>query len=760
MKPYDDLAIKIINTNNAMIVCLDKNHNIRLFNRGAEKLTGYKTKEVIGRDWFKLFFDPESYKEMDREWKQGWGTNFHSHINQIRIKNGDVKNISWQTTGSYENKNNTLLIAIGQDITEYKQVEKKIAENLQFIQALLEAIPSPVFYKDPLGRYLGCNPAFSELFGISQEQLKGKTAKDFWPGDAAASFHKKELALIEDKQHQDYEINLKDKNRITRYGIISKNVFYDDNCQVKGIIGTFTDLTKIKVQEVELKQFAAVIEQSVEEVMITDADGMIQYVNPRFEENTGFSQLAVLGKTPRILKSGFHDPVFYKNLWQTILNKTTWKGKIINHAKDGRQIVYDATITPLLDSRGDITSFVSARRDITEQEKIEKQLQQTHKMEVIGTLAGGIAHDFNNILAGIMGYTELVIEDLEENNYSERTLERLENVMTSANRATELVRQILTFSRSNQEDRHPVNVKSLVKEVTKLLRASLPSTIDIKLSLDSEAYVKADPIHIHQILMNIGTNAKDAMGKTGGRLSISMNDVILAEKDLAGHENTEPGKFLRLCLADTGSGMTDEIIKKSMEPFFTTKPKEQGTGMGLFVVHGIIRSLDGFITLTSEVGAGSQFDIYLPVCTSPLKAPHSSKEKEIRGGSESILFVDDEVLLGGIVQDLLINLGYHVAVFNNSREALEFFKKNHHQYDLVISDIIMPEITGDALAQKMRLIKPDIPFILCTGSRDRIDEQTTKRNQINALLYKPITLKKMALAVREVLDGEVEWQIF
>ncbi|NOX34201.1 MAG: PAS domain S-box protein [Deltaproteobacteria bacterium] len=370
-----------------------------------------------------------------------------------------------------------------------------------------------------------------------------------------------------------------------------------------------------KQQEAELKKFAAVIEQTAEEVVITNVEGMIQYVNPAFEKNTGFDKSDILGKNPRILKSGFHDHLFYKNLWHTILNKKTWKGKIINQSRDGRQLIHDATISPILDTGGDIISFVSVRRDITEQETIEKRLQQTHKMETIGALAGGIAHDFNNILTGIMGYTELVIEDLEDNNVPSKTLERLENVVASVNRAKDLVKQILTFSRSTHGDRHPVDVTLLIKEVTKLLRASLPSTIKIEQSLMSSHCVMADPINIHQVLMNICTNAKDAMEKTGGVLSISTTDAILDKTDLAGHENTKPGKFILISIADTGTGISGNIIKKIMEPFFTTKAKEQGTGMGLFVVHGIVKGLGGFITLTSKINTGSKFDIYLPACS-------------------------------------------------------------------------------------------------------------------------------------------------
>ena len=650
----------------------------------------------------------------------------------------------------------------------YKELEQKITileKQAAMYKKALKTIPIPIFYKDNKGEYLGCNPAFTKLIGIPHEILKGKTDKIFWPEDQAEIIYKKDLELIKNKKSQAHPIKISDRDGTLHSCTLFKDVFYDEKGRVKGIICALIDLSEQKRKEREFQNFSVIIEQAAEEVIIADTDGNIQYVNPRFEENTGFSMNEVLGENPRILKSGVHDRLFYQNLWQTLSEKKIWKGKIINKSKSGRQIIHDATITPILDpTTYEITAFVSVRRDITEQEKIEKQLRQTCKMEAIGTLAGGIAHDFNNILAGVMGYTELVIEDLVDIKCSSGTMERLENVIQSASRAKNLIKQILTFSRSDSEGHQPINAGLLIKEVETLLRASFPPTIEITLSLKSNAIVMADPVNIHQILMNICTNAKDAMEKTGGVLNISTTDEILNEKDLTAYKDVKPGNFFLISIKDTGIGIDKDIINKIMEPFFTTKAQNDGTGLGLFVVHGIVKNLGGFINVTSRINVGSKFDIYLPVCNKTPNEYDLSVEDEIIGGKESILCIDDEPMLNTIYKDSLSYLGYKVTTFDNSCHALEFFNKNNDDCDLVIADIAMPEITGDVLVQKMRVIKPELPVILCTGAgngiKTHMDKQIIKKRKINALLFKPVRLKRLASVIRNVLDGKTEWQIF
>jgi signal transduction histidine kinase/ActR/RegA family two-component response regulator len=399
-------------------------------------------------------------------------------------------------------------------------------------------------------------------------------------------------------------------------------------------------------------------------------------------------------------------------------------------------------------------------RDITDQETLEKHHQQANKMEAIGTLAGGIAHDFNNILAGIIGYSELVKEDVEAlGGVDKKIQERLDNIIGASMRAKDLIHQILTFSRSGREVKHPITVSALVKEVAQFLRASLPATIEIDKSLHSDGQVMADPTHIHQILMNLCANARDAMGETGGSLSIHLKEVILDGKLVSDTGRVLVGPFIRLSVGDTGSGIDPEIAGKIMEPFFTTKPKEKGTGMGLSVVHGIVRSLDGGIFISARKPSGTWFDVYLPLHGKAVPPAIEEVSRPVEGGSEHILFVDDEEALTQIARDLFSGFGYRVTAFSDSIDALEVFKENPGAWDLVISDITMPVLPGDALVKEIRRIRPDLPVILITGASARMDKNRAERLGINALLYKPMIGKEMAMAIRRVLDGECLWPI-
>lgn len=400
-------------------------------------------------------------------------------------------------------------------------------------------------------------------------------------------------------------------------------------------------------------------------------------------------------------------------------------------------------------------------RDITDQETVEKHHRQANKMEAIGTLAGGIAHDFNNILAGIIGYSELVKEDVEAlGGVNKKTQERLDNIIGASIRAKELIHQILTFSRSGQEVKHPITVSSLVNEVAQFLRASLPATIEIHKSLESNGQVMADPTHIHQILMNLCANARDAMGETGGSLSIFLKEVILDGKLVSDTGRVLVGPFIRISVGDTGSGIDPAIAGKIMEPFFTTKPKEKGTGMGLSVVHGIVRSLNGGIFVSARKPRGTWVEVYLPLYGQAVSAGEGEKSLgPVAGGSEHILFVDDEEALTQIARDSLSGFGYRVTAFSDSIEALGAFKENPGAWDLVISDITMPVLPGDALVKELRRIRPDLPVILVTGASERMDKNRAERLGINALLYKPMIIHDMAMAIRRVLDGECLWPI-
>jgi signal transduction histidine kinase/DNA-binding response OmpR family regulator len=381
--------------------------------------------------------------------------------------------------------------------------------------------------------------------------------------------------------------------------------------------------------------------------------------------------------------------------------------------------------------------------------QLQAQLQQAQKMEAIGTLAGGIAHDFNNILAAIMGYTELSLGTVPKESSTHRYLTQ---VFDAGLRAKDLVQQILTFSRQNEQATNPVQVKPIASEALRLLRASLPSTIQICQKLQSNLAVMADPTKIHQVLINLCTNAAHAMRKKGGTLEVCLTDTFLDSQFTENHPPFLPGPYLRLAVTDTGQGMSQFLLDRIFDPFFTTKKKGEGTGLGLSVVHGIVKSFNGHIMVHSKPGKGTCFEIFLPAVAADT-VEESSVEECLPTGSEHILLVDDEEVLVEANKQLLESLGYKVTGVPSALDAMEVFRSQPQHFDMVITDMTMPQMTGDRLAKSMMEIRPDLPVILCTGFSASIDARKLAEMKVQALLYKPILKSDIAKAVRKTLDA-------
>ena len=388
----------------------------------------------------------------------------------------------------------------------------------------------------------------------------------------------------------------------------------------------------------------------------------------------------------------------------------------------------------------------SARASMEEKAALERQLQQAQKMEAIGTLAGGIAHDFNNILAIILGYTELAMMDTNR----EDCRSHLEEVTKGAQRAKELVQQILTFSRKMEQQKHPLQISLVLKEALKMLRASIPTTIEIKHNILSDATALADPTQIHQIVMNLCTNAYHAMRETGGILSVSLDEVELGD-DFAGAGLT-PGRYLKLEIHDTGCGIAPAIQEKIFEPYFTTKQVGDGTGMGLAVVHGIVKDHHGHITVESEEGTGTSMQVYLPITAeNPADPATTDAPEHLDGNGERILFVDDEEQIRGVTAAMLSSHGYQVTCVANGQEALAEFSQRPENYQLLITDMTMPAMTGAELARRIIALKPGVPVILCTGQSDLINREKALAMGISEYLSKPFDMQTILRAIRSSL---------
>lgn len=388
-------------------------------------------------------------------------------------------------------------------------------------------------------------------------------------------------------------------------------------------------------------------------------------------------------------------------------------------------------------------------RKQAEEEKIRlaAQLRHAYKMEAIGTLAGGIAHDFNNILSSVLGYVELSLMDIEPDSQLESNLQE---VYRAGMRAKELVRQILTFTRKEEGHIQPIQISAIAKEASKLIRSIIPTSIDVQLKVESQSFAMAEPTQIHQIFMNLFTNAAQAMENDGGILSVTITEETLSCDFNSMHPVFTPGNFLKIIVSDTGTGIAAHKLDRVFDPYYTTKGRSEGTGLGLSVVHGIVQSHHGEITVDSKIGRGTTFTIYLPL-SSQKAGTSMSGLKTIPMGSERILFVDDEVSITDMSRQRLSLLGYKVTAVNSSRQALEHLSQAPDDYDVIITDMTMPRMSGDQLAIEAKKIKPDIPIILCTGYSKKISKEQARTIGIDAFLMKPIVLGDMAKTIRAVL---------
>jgi signal transduction histidine kinase/ActR/RegA family two-component response regulator len=423
-----------------------------------------------------------------------------------------------------------------------------------------------------------------------------------------------------------------------------------------------------------------------------------------------------------------------------------------NIRHDGERVRVAWMNKAIYDDESRVKEILCVGIDVTQKWQLEKRLAQAQKMEAIGTLAGGIAHDFNNILSAIMGYTELTLIDIPQDSAVRKNLKQ---VLKAGGRAKDLVQQILTYSRQREREMQPVKINLIVNEALKLLRASLPSTIRINNNITSNLAVMSDPTNIHQVIMNLCTNAGHAMQENGGLLDVRLTDVDIDAEFAKHHPGMSPGKFVRLTVSDTGHGMSPEVIERIFDPFFSTKNKREGTGMGLSVVHGIVKSHGGTLTVDSTPGKGSVFKTFFPAIESEW-VPDNEHADLMVTGTESILFVDDEAFQADIAKQMLSRLGYRLTTCTSSVEALELFLQSPEKFDLVITDMTMPYMTGDLLAKELISIRPDIPIIVCTGYSDRIDADIANEIGIRELVMKPVVMKDIAHCIRRVLDEGIE----
>ena len=505
--------------------------------------------------------------------------------------------------------------------------------------------------------------------------------------------------------------------------------------------------------EATLHQLRATVEQSPDLVMITNFAGVLEYVNPAFESLTGYSREEVIGQTLGILKSEQQAGEFYEEMWDTVLSGRAFHGVVMNRKKNGETFILEKAITPLHDAEGQITHFISTGRDITDQRRLESELQQAQKMDVVGRLAGGVAHDFNNLLMVISAYAELMLDSLEPEN---RLRENVGEIVGAARRAADLTRQLLAFGRKQVQSLQSLDLNAVIGEISRMLPRLVGEDIQLVFTPGPNlGKVEADSGQIEQIMMNLAANARDAMPR-GGRLTMETANLVLDETCSLQHATVPCGDYVLITVTDMGEGIPPEHLPHIFEPFYTTKEEGKGTGLGLATVYGIVKQSAGFVRVWSQPGMGTSFKIYLPRAQAgatrlvpPKVAPDSPH------GCETVLLVEDESAVRQPTRQFLARNGYTVLEASDGEEALRVSREYCGAIHIMISDVVMPQMSGPLLAQQLSAERPHMKALFVSGYAENTVLRHGAIDLSTCFLQKPFGLRTLAQKTREVLDAPV-----
>lgn len=630
---------------------------------------------------------------------------------------------------------------------------RRNAESLRasrdYAESLIEGANAMLVGLDTGGRITLFNAAAERITGYTREEVLGcDWCAVMLPGHLAeitASLYRDFMAgrTSLPRQHEGVLIT---KNGLTRH-ISWQNSLLRKGEAVTGVIAFGIDISEQKEARAELLRLHRAIEQAAEAVLIATGAGVILYANPAFERMAGHEPGAPPLKGKNVFDLDVAVLEHHSSAIQGDGQEGTWRGTCTFARSDGTAVEVEFAVSGVRSRADRLVSYVAVCRDVTEKRLLEHQLWQAQKMEALGTLAGGIAHDFNNLLASIMGFTELALDDLPGESRARACLDR---VLGASMRARELVRQILSFSRRNEHKLRHLRADAVVGEALKLLEASLGKTIEIRIELGSQATILADPSQIHQIVMNLCTNAAQAMHGEGGRLLVRTSAGPLPA-ELAARHRLAPGEYFSLLVEDQGPGIAPDVLGRIFDPFFTTKGPGEGTGLGLAVVHGIVTSMGGAVWAESEPGHGARFHVLLPTQLSGEDRPGDIRQGNLRG-QERILLVDDEPDILDFCREALTPLGYQVTSHRDPESALTALQDDPQGFDLLVTDLNMPRISGLQLAEGLRPVRPDLPIVLITGFSRAIPPDRLESLGAVRLLPKPFSTGELALAVRQALD--------
>ncbi|HVY60129.1 MAG TPA: PAS domain S-box protein, partial [Planctomycetota bacterium] len=643
------------------------------------------------------------------------------------------------------------LVAAFIDVTERRIAEIALRESERRLATVLEHMPFLFNARDADGKVLVWNRACERMTGFTAEDLVENPRGDelLYPDpDYRREVLARRAAAAADES---IEVRLACKGggeRLVAWTPVDRRVPIPG--WARWSVGI--DITELRQAQSTMRRVLRAVEQAEESIVITDAAGTIEYVNPSVCRTSGYAASELVGRNPRVFQSGAHDRTFYADLWRTILAGETWRGHLTNRTKSGARFEEAAVIGPVRDERGAVVAFVAVKRSLEGEQKLEAQLRQAQKLEAVGQLAGGVAHDINNALSGVLGYCDLALLEAAP----PRILEFLGEIRKSGDRAASIARQLLVFSRRQSLDLHIADVNAIVENLLKMLRRVIGENVAIATAFAADLPVASvDAGQIEQVLTNLCLNARDAMPE-GGCITISTARAPAAHVPLADGTAARPAApaadGLLLSVADTGSGMTEEVRAHIFEPFFTTKPRGKGTGLGLAVVHGIVAKHGGAIAVDTEPGRGSTFRIYLPPASiGATKREAARQDASLPGGSETVLVVDDDEMLRRVTARIVERLGYRTLVAAGAADAVEVAAGFPGRIDVLLTDVVMPGPSGIDLAERLARARPGLRVLFMSG---HLPERMGAGARIAAeqLLPKPFTAAGLAAKLRETIE--------